>query len=339
MEYPCKICNIIYSSRSGLWKHNTKIHKHDVTKMLPNCANDVTKMLPFCCKKCNKQLSNRHSKYRHEKNCKIINDEISIIKQNYEELKNKLLILENKSNIINSNNNNTINDNRKQIIINYSPGKEPIDHLTIDQQKDIMNEGLNCIMRIIKLTNFDENKPEFHSYCVTALNDKHVNMIDIDTQKIIKTEKVELYDSLLNHNFSKLENISKNKLLSRNDREEFSDKLDRLKKLLFEKKKGMKKYYSQINLLSFNNKDQILKTWDDIKKSLDNIINEENLSVSEGIDDSESDDLDEYCKITYKNNIYIFDDNKLFKINDDNTKGELYAENINGKIKKFKVLL
>jgi hypothetical protein len=263
MEYPCKTCNIIYTSRSGLWKHNNKLHNKDVTILLPLCSNDVTKMLPFCCKKCNKQLSNRHSKYRHEKNCKIINDEISIIKQNYEEVKNKLLILENKSNIINSNNNNnnTINDNRKQIIINYSPGTEPIDHLTIDQQKDIMNEGLNCIMRIIKLTNFDENKPEFHSYCVTALNDKHVNMIDVGTQKIIKTEKVELYDSLLNHNFSKLENISKNKLLSRNDREEFSDKLDRLKKLLFEKKRGMKKYYSQINLLSFI-----------IKKSLDFLI-------------------------------------------------------------------
>ena len=50
-----------------------------------------------------------------------------------------------------------------------------------------MNEGLNCIMRIIKITNFDDNKPEFHSYCVTALNDKHVNIIDIDT--IIKYAK------------------------------------------------------------------------------------------------------------------------------------------------------
>ena len=82
----------------------------------------------------------------------------------------------------------------------------------------------------------------------------------------------------------------------------------------------------------FNNKDQILKTWNDIKKSLDNIINEENFSVSDDIDESDSDEPEEYSKIIYKNNTYIFDDNKLYKINDDNTKGELYAENINGKI-------
>ena len=126
MEYTCKICNIIYSSRSGLWKHNNKLHNTDVTKMLPLCAGDVTKMLPLCCRKCNKQLSNRHSRYRHEKNCKINNNEISIIKQNYEDLKNKLLILENKNKTIisNNNSNNTINDHRKQIIINYSPGTE-----------------------------------------------------------------------------------------------------------------------------------------------------------------------------------------------------------------------
>ena len=101
----------------------------------------------------------------------------------------------------------------------------------------------------------------------------------------------------------------------------------------------MNKYYSQINLLSFNNKDQILKTWDDIKKSLDNIINDENLSVNENVNDSDDEETNEYCKITYKNNTYILDDNKLYKINDDNSKGELYGENINGKIKKITVLL
>ena len=65
-----------------------------------------------------------------------------------------------------------------------------------------------------------------------------------------------------------------------------------------------------------------MKTWDDI-------INKENLSVNENDDDSDDEETNEYCKITYKNITYIFDDNKLYKINDDNTKGELYAENIN----------
>jgi hypothetical protein len=321
--YNCDKCFCkTYKTLNGLLKHKNKIHQNDHT-------------ITFNCSKCNKNFNCRQHKWRHEKKCNNTGN-LFLMNEEIKRLSNKINQLENKSIIINnnSNNNNTINDNRKQFIINYSPGTEPIDHLTIDQQKDIMNEGLNCIMRIIKLTNFDENKPEFHSYCVTALNDKHINIIDVDTQKIIKTEKIELYDSLLNNNFTKLESICNNKLLSRNDREEFSDKLDRLKKLLFEKKRGMKKYYSQINLLSFNNKDQIIKTWDDIKKSLDNIINEENLIVNKDIDVSDE-ETNEYCKITYKNNTFILNDNKLYKINDDNTKGELYAENINGKIMKI----
>jgi len=61
-----------------------------------------------------------------------------------------------------------------------------------------------------------------------------------------------------------------------------------------------------------------MKTWDLVKKSLDNIINEENLSISEDVDntdvnsdDENSDDsLDEYSendmkKIIIKNKTYI----------------------------------
>jgi hypothetical protein len=59
-------------------------------------------------------------------------------------IEDKITELENnnKSNIINNSNNNSnnITDNRKQIIINYSPGTEPISHLSIDQQKEIMDK-------------------------------------------------------------------------------------------------------------------------------------------------------------------------------------------------------
>jgi hypothetical protein len=128
------------------------------------------------------------------------------------------------------------------------------------------------------LTNFDKEKPEYHSYCVTAINDKHASMIDTNTQTVIKTDKVELFDTILFNNINKLEMISNNKIFSNTDRVEYKDKLDRLKKVLYEKKTGIKKYYSEINLLSFNNKEQIIETWNMVKKTLDDIINEENLS-------------------------------------------------------------
>lgn len=159
--------------------------------------------------------------------------------------------------------------NLKSKILNFTPtilkkifdffNIEPIEHLTIKQQKKIMNKGLNSLLDIIKLTNFDKDKPEFHSYCVTALNDKHASILDKKTQTVIKTEKQELFDTLLTCNISKLESISKNKSISYSDREDYKDKLLRLKKLLFENKKTINKFYSQINLMSFNNKHIILE--------------------------------------------------------------------------------
>ena len=322
--YKCEICFKEYVTKSGLYKHNIKIH--DMNNKM-NCNYE--------CKFCKKIFNSRQNKWSHEKICKIGNN--LILSEQVKILSNKINQLENKSNIINNNTtNNTTNNTINNIVINHSPGTEPINHLSIGKQKEIMDQGLNSLLHLIKLNNFDKNKPEYHSYCVTAINDKHANVLDVNTQSVIKTDKIELFDTILSNNISKLDIMSKNKLFSYSDREEFSDKLERLKKLLYEKKKGMKKYYSQINLLSFNNKDQILQTWNDIKKSLDDIINEENLSLSEDVNDSDDEETNEYCKITYKNNTYILDDNKIFKINDDNSKGELYGSFINGKINKLK---
>ena len=68
------------------------------------------------------------------------------------------------------------------------------------------------------------------------------------TQTIIKTEKNELFDTILCNNISKLKKMCNNKIFNSLDREEYKDNLERLKKILYEKKRGMKKYYSEINL-------------------------------------------------------------------------------------------
>lgn len=277
--YNCATCNKIYKTQSGLWKHNNKNHnktnkiisKDIETIEVSQTAIETYKYIQdnnICniCNICNKQFNSRQSKWAHQTKCKI--SEINILKNEINKLKNN----NNCKKIIN------INDNRKQIIINYNPGNEPISHLSSEQQKEILDKGLNSLLHLIKLTNFDKEKPEYHSYCVTAINDKHASMIDTNTQTVIKTDKVELFDTILSNNINKLEMISNNKIFSNTDREEYKDKLDRLKKVLYEKKTGIKKYYSEINLLSFNNKEQIIETWNIVRKTLDNIINEENLS-------------------------------------------------------------
>lgn len=288
-NYNCATCNKIYKTQSGLWKHNNKNHNKTseiISKDIETIEvsqtaietykyiqdnNTIQKTLNnknICniCNICNKQFNSRQSKWAHQTKCKI--SEINILKNEINKLKNN----NNCKKIIN------INDNRKQIIINYNPGNEPISHLSSEQQKEILDKGLNSLLHLIKLTNFDKEKPEYHSYCVTAINDKHASMIDTNTQTVIKTDKVELFDTILSNNINKLEMISNNKIFSNTDREEYKDKLDRLKRVLYEKKTGIKKYYSEINLLSFNNKEQIIETWNMVRKTLDNIINKENLS-------------------------------------------------------------
>ena len=285
-NYNCATCNKIYKTQSGLWKHNNKNHnktseiisKDIETTEVSQTAIETYKYIQDnktiqktlnnknICNICNKQFNSRQSKWVHQTKCKI--SEINILKNEINKLKNN----NNCKKIIN------INDNRKQIIINYNPGNEPISHLSSEQQKEILDKGLNSLLHLIKLTNFDKEKPEYHSYCVTAINDKHASMIDTNTQTIIKTDKVELFDTILSNNINKLEMISNNKIFSNTDREEYKDKLDRLKRVLYEKKTGIKKYYSEINLLSFNNKEQIIETWNMVRKTLDNIINKENLS-------------------------------------------------------------
>ena len=48
MEYECKICKIKYTSRSGIWKHNTKYHNSNVIKMSSFCHDNVNQMSSFC---------------------------------------------------------------------------------------------------------------------------------------------------------------------------------------------------------------------------------------------------------------------------------------------------
>jgi len=57
--YNCNICNIVYKTKSGLWKHNFKYHETN---------NNINKLI---CKNCNKEFSYSHNRLRHEKNCSV----------------------------------------------------------------------------------------------------------------------------------------------------------------------------------------------------------------------------------------------------------------------------
>jgi hypothetical protein len=266
-----------------MWKHKQKYHKNIQVQNQPhhNSNNSIVQpvlntieqkdnLIKNCliCKKCNCIFNSNSTRWRHEKIClgKDTNEEVTKLKNEIKEIKSQLTKLSDKPNIINN-----YTQNNNNVVISSPPGLETIEHLSLDQKRFIMNKGLSSLMYLIETTNFNNQKPENHSYCVTAINDKHASMIDYKTNSVIKTDKMELYDKVLAGNLNKLEKLSADTEFKLDEKLKYVNDVDRLKNILFVSKKGIKKYYSEINLLSYNNKDLIQDTWNSLKK-LDELV-------------------------------------------------------------------
>ncbi len=258
--YKCEECNKTYTTYMGLWHHNKKIH---ITPMLEEQKKNS-------CRYCGKILSCKQSKWRHEKKCK---EKQNIpIDEKFKQLEDKIKVLESKptntnnSNTTNNmtNSNNTIN-NTIQYVIN-APTASSLEHLTFEVQKEILDEGLNSLVKLIELNNFNKSVPENHSYCVTAINDKHASVIDEKTNKVVKTNKFDLFDKVLAANLDNLAKLATNPKFTPGQKAHYQEKVNYLKTMMFQNNKFIKRYQSDINLMGYNNKDMVQKTWESLKE-------------------------------------------------------------------------
>jgi hypothetical protein len=285
----CNICNKSYSSSNSLWNHNKKFHtlKNDI------CTHNVTNLYSFCspsvvlnsekknynCYYCNKVLSSRQNKWRHEKVCITKNNNQEIIeKQNQEiiklkeKLNNKLFISNTNNGTINNTNN--INNNTNNIIINQI-GKETIKSLPIKDILKIVRDGSNGPITCIKKLNFNKNIPENHSFCTTTLEGKHFTRINPKTQKPEKINKMEFIDEILDSSLKFINNISfliefddafKNKIPIE-DQEKIKEIVINQNK--FHEVRNKKIFFNNINDMSYNFKELILSTWKLIQNNKD----------------------------------------------------------------------
>ena len=123
-ENYCEICNLRYSNYSGLWKHNKKYHL--------NSSEKIPKKYPCC--QCNNEFNSRHTKWKHEQNCKL---KKKSLEQKIDEISEKLQIIEQKPNNVT----NITNTTNIQYVIN-APTSSSIAHLTFEHQKNILNKGI-----------------------------------------------------------------------------------------------------------------------------------------------------------------------------------------------------
>jgi hypothetical protein len=281
MEYYCEKCDKIYSSYQSLWIHNKKFHSmNNNQKVTIESSQSNPKVTiessqsNLKCKYCNKIFKFKQGKWRHEQKCENKND-IKInneIKFELVEIKNKIIKLENKKNNKITNNikvnGNIFNDNKMdvgpKIIINKT-GSENINQITYDEVSTIFDNEISSVVKLIELVNFNENKPENHSFCSTALESPYLSFYNTDTNTVNKERKRYFFEevickSIQNHEI--LYSKFKNKFNSIK-RKQIEDNIYNLKKIKENSfnSKIIGEMIRNLNLLSYNNRDIVQETW------------------------------------------------------------------------------
>ena len=286
MEHICIDCNKNYSSYKSLWLHKYKYHKIPVVEnvvmknnVVKNVVENVVKN--NICKNCNKSLSDRISRWKHEKICiqKNLEKENNEIKKELLEIKNKEALrdkemLEYKKEIekmkdiiqkslkihpktlqkINTqlNNSGTINN-----ITIVQLGKENLSELLTKQEKlGILNRQAMGINDIVELAHTSGKYKKCMNVYITNLQNTIGYMYDEKQNNFIAVNKNELLNDLLDSRMYDIEKFY----------EEFqekinADKAEKIKKFIDRMNndedclKGLKK--EEIKLILYNNKEAI----------------------------------------------------------------------------------
>jgi len=276
-KYRCNICNKYYSSSNSLWNHNKKYHNTNIIPDNTNIILDNTLDNTYKCRYCNKVFVNYQNRWKHEtKVCKIKNNKIVKLEEENKKLKEQLQTTNKNNKIITTNNTNTNSNNStnngtiNNITINQF-GKENMNALSVKDIKQLIKNN-NYLVDIIKMLNFNDKYPENHNFCNTSLEGKYISVLNSDTNKIEKFNKNEFYDKVLCNSFDKMEHLS---LLLEFDKEmkekikvkykeHLDNKLIHINNIFHTNKVYKQSYKTNINELSYNNKDSVLDTWSNI---------------------------------------------------------------------------
>ena len=145
------------------------------------------------CKYCSKKLSNYKNKWRHEKNCKEKKDEdnkveiIELLKKQMEKrdemiekLTDKLIKLEAKYNMINSNNVNSNNTNNNIVVNNF--GEEKLENL--QEIIELCLKGSISETYIKMIDEIHYKIPENRNIFVTNVNNKFLKLLEDGKKKL-----------------------------------------------------------------------------------------------------------------------------------------------------------
>lgn len=272
MEQPtfeCSICNKEYKSYHSMWRHK-KIKHINEKETNENIANNE-------CKYCRKVLSDRKGRWRHEnKSCKknpelypeLNKNTVNNNSNTYNISKSKnVSVIQNQTN--NTNNTNNIVNN---ITFQFNAlGKENIMELTEEQHEQIIKDGLNSLLTLIKYLNFNKDLPQNHTFCNTNLNNKYISALNIDTNEIEKHRKIDFFDRVLICSLAHLKNLNQH-ISDVIKQDEFEKKIETLEQYIYFKPDYKKIYIEEINAITYNKRKDVQNTWN--KMLIGNDIND-----------------------------------------------------------------
>ena len=224
----------------------------------------------YRCEYCLKTYKTRQSKSRHKKTCNVkkggatnvqeINDLIN-------DLQTKIKDLEKNNgakNIININNGTINNQTNNKIIINKIGEENPFE-LKLNQIQKVLSQELISIITLIEYLNFNEQLPSNHNFLTSSLESNYLTIYNSDENTFEKQRKKYVFDEVMESSISKVEKLYE---VFKNDfpqerQNEFKNNIDALKQIhqAGYSNKLLKELNKQLNLLSYNKKHIVEKTW------------------------------------------------------------------------------
>jgi hypothetical protein len=217
-KFICEYCNNEYKSANSRLNHYKAKHLDEYTE-----KKQLKLEKRLNCGKCDKKLSDRNSKYRHElicnrkktieelqNNLKILTEQMNLLLNTKNKIHpkklqkiNKQLINNNTTNNITNNitnidNNGTINYNTNNIINIINFGEEDLSKiLQINEMLKIFTEyKQRSLEESIKSVHFNDDRPEYQNIYITCMDSDVVYIYEKD--QFVEASKKEVINKLIN---------------------------------------------------------------------------------------------------------------------------------------------